>query len=979
MVYAMARNGATASVNPSQFIDRWKASTLSERSGSQTHFIELCHMLGEETPAEADQGAVSYCFDKGVKKVGGGKGWADVWKRKHFGWEYKSKGKDLDEALIQLQRYALALENPPLLVVCDMERFRIHTNWTNTVSQSFELTLDDLHDPKARQQLQWVLAKPEKLKPGLTREALTRDAAQRFAGLAAGLRARGHDSQAVAHFVNRLVFCMFAEDTGLLENHLFSRMLEVAQGSPARFLPMTRELFGAMKGGGMAGWEEVPWFNGGLFDSDNAIPLSASEIGQVYEAAKLDWSEMDPALFGTLFEGGLDPDKRSQLGAHYTDSDKIRKIVEPVIERPLLAEWELEKAQIVRAMGRAEKAKSLSARTKAINEAKATFRAFLERLWRFRVLDPACGSGNFLYVSLLTLKNIEHRVNIEAEALGLEREFSRIGPEAVLGIEVNPFAAELAKVSVWIGEIQWMQRNGYGINRQPILRSLHTIECRDALLLADGSEAPWPVADVVVGNPPFLGGKLLRGLLGDRTVDRLFQAYQGRVPAEADLVCYWFVKSWEKIQAGELSRVGLVATNSIRGGANRRVLDPIVESGAIFDAWSDEPWAIDGADVRVSLISFHRNFIGSLPQLDGNAVIRIHADLTAKKADLTKAQRLPENAGVAFMGDTKGGAFDVDGDLARQWLRLPQNPNGLSNAHVLRPWFNGMDVTRRWAGKWIIDFGWSMDENESALFEAPFSHCAVHVKSLRKINKREYYQKFWWRHVEPRPGMWKSIGNIERFIVTPTVSKHRVFSWLPSNVCPDHQLIVITRSDNIMFGILHSRFHELWALRLCTWLGIGNDPRYTPSTTFETFPFPEGLTPDIPVIDYIDKPQANAIVKAAECLDTLRRNWLNPQDLVKVVPEVVPGFPDRILPKDDAAAAILKKRTLTNLYNERPAWLINAHRKLDEAVADAYGWPADLPDDEVLARLLELNLARAGAGVSSGVATELASTEVEMA
>ncbi|MBP2303616.1 type II restriction/modification system DNA methylase subunit YeeA [Azospirillum picis] len=520
----------------------------------------------------------------------------------------------MDEALVQLQRYALALENPPLLVVCDMERFRIHTNWTNTVSQCFELTLDDLHDPKARQKLQWVLAKPDKLKPGLTREALTRDAAQRFAGLAAGLRARGHDPQAVAHFVNRLVFCMFAEDAGLLQNHLFSRMLEVAHGNPTRFLPMTRELFGAMKSGGMAGWEEVPWFNGGLFDSDNAIPLSATEIGQVHEAAKLDWSDMDPALFGTLFEGGLDPDKRSQLGAHYTDSEKIRKIVEPVVERPLLSEWKDKKSLISKAMERAIGTKSVSVRTKALNEARALFRSFLEMLWNFRVLDPACGSGNFLYVSLIALKNIEHRVNIEAEALGLEREFPRIGPEAVLGIEINPFAAELARVSVWIGEIQWMQRNGYGINRNPILRSLHTIECRDALLTDEGGESSWPEADVIVGNPPFAGGKLLRSLLGDQAVDQMFAVYQGRVPAEADLVCYWLTKAWEQIQAGITLRAGLVSTNSIRGGANRRVLESIVDAGIITDAWSDQPWVIDGASIRVSLVSF---------ALQGEAEVRL--------------------------------------------------------------------------------------------------------------------------------------------------------------------------------------------------------------------------------------------------------------------------------------------------------------------------------------------------------------------
>ncbi|MGR0185420.1 class I SAM-dependent DNA methyltransferase [Azospirillum aestuarii] len=967
----MTANSSAMTISPAQFIKKWKVSKLTERSGSQTHFNDLCYMLGEAPPSAADQDGSSYCFDRGVNKLGGGKGWADVWKRQHFGWEYKSKGKDLDDALVQLQRYALALENPPLLVVCDMERFRIHTNWTNTVSQTIELTLDDLHDPKALQNLRWVLAAPEKLKPGLTREALTRDAAQRFAGLAADLRARGHEAGAVAHFINRLVFCMFAEDAGLLSNHLFSRMLEVAKGNPTRFLPMVRELFGAMKCGGMAGWEEVPWFNGGLFDSDSAIPLSASEITQVFEAAQLDWSEMDPALFGTLFEGGLDPDKRSQLGAHYTDGDKIRMIVEPVVERPLLIEWAAEKARISAAVERARKALSLSVRSKYTKEAKAIFRSFLERLRSFRVLDPACGSGNFLYITLLILKDLEHKVNIEAEAFGIQREFPQVGPESVFGIEVNPYAAELARVSVWIGEIQWMQRNGFGVNRNPILRCLDNIECRDALINVQGEEAAWPEADAIVGNPPFLGGKILRSGLGDAYVNQLFTTYHGKVPAEADLVCYWFFKAWEAISDKRSTRAGLVTTNSIRGGTNRRILDRIVAEGEIFDAWADEPWIIDGAAVRVSLVSFSIVNPAQVKELNGKPAARIAADLTTGGADLTLALRLPTNLGAAFMGDTKGGAFDVPGQLARTWLTAPINPNGRSNTDILRPWVNGMDVTRRSAGKWIIDFGWEMEEERAAFYEAPFGHVERYVKPERAKNKRDAYRRFWWRHVEPRPGMWSKLSGLSRYIVTPTVAKHRIYAWLPLPVCPDHQLIVIARDDEAMFGILHSRFHELWALRLGT--SLEDRPRYTPSSTFETFPFPKGLTPDLPVTAYTSDPRAQAIAEAAKLLSDLREAWLNPPDLVERVPEVVPGFPDRLIPRDDKAAAILKKRTLTNLYNERPAWLVNAHRKLDEAVAAAYGWPADLSDEDVLSRLLALNLAR-----SSPVGMEVALAEQEM-
>ena len=314
------------------------------------------------------------------------------------------------------------------------------------------------------------------------------------------------------------------------------------------------------------------------------------------------------------------------------------------------------------------------------------------------------------------------------------------------------------------------------------------------------------------------------------------------------------------------------------------------------------------------------------------------------------------------MGDTKGGAFDIPGTLARQWLKLPLNPNGRPNADVLRPWMNGMEVTRRPADKWIIDFGWEMSEREAAFYEAPFAYCLAHVKPEREKNRREAYRLNWWRHVEPRPGMWKATGEQRRYIATPTVAKHRLFCWCDTKVCPDHQLIVTARDDDTTFGILHSRFHEAWAIGLCTWLGAGNDPRYTPSSTFETFPFPEGLTPNIPAADYANDPRAVAIAAAARRLDELREAWLNPPDLVERVREVVPGYPDRLVPVSPEAAQTLKKRTLTNLYNERPAWLDHAHRELDEAVAAAYGWPADISEEDALARLLALNLARAAQG-----------------
>ena len=948
-------------MTPHAFITKWRASALKERSASQEHFNDLCRLLGEPTPAEADPSGETYCFEKGVRKDTGGAGWADVWKRHHFAWEYKGKRADLNAAFDQLRQYSLALENPPLLIVSDMVRFRIRTNWTNSVSRTHEFELDDLADASTRDRLKWAFSDPDRLRPGETRQSLTERVAASFASVAQALRERGHEPQAVAHFVNRLVFCMFADDVGLLPDHMFTRMLRHARPAPERFTELAGDLFEVMATGGRVGFETVAWFNGGLFDDSTTLPLEKSDIETVLAAADLDWSEIDPSILGTLFERGLDPGKRAQLGAHYTDRDKIMLLVEPVVIRPLLVEWGAEKTEIAAELDRAEAAKSSAARTKRRNEAERRLRAFLERLRRFTVLDPACGSGNFLYLALQALKDLEHRVQLEAEALGFQRAFPEVGPANVKGIEINPYAAELARVSVWIGEIQWMRRNGFAEARNPILKPLDTIECRDAILTADNAEPEWPAADVVIGNPPFLGGKLLITHLGEDYVSRMFATYAGRVPAEADLVCYWFEKAGRQIASGKAMRAGLVATNSIRGHANRRALQAATQSRRIFEAWSDEPWVVEGAAVRVSLVCFSRagDESASGTRLDGEPVDEIHTDLTARRGgagvDLTGVRRLPANAGVAFMGDTKGGPFDIRGDQAREWLRLPANPNGRTNADVLKPWINGMDLTRRPAGKWIVDFGWTMSAGAAALYEEPFRWVKEHVYPARQQNRREAYREYWWRHVEPRPGMWRALEGLPRYIATPCVAKHRLFAWRDVRICPDHKLIVVARDDDTTFGILHSRFHELWSLRLCSWHGKGNDPSYTPTTTFETFPFPAGLAPDVPATNYEGDSRAAAIAEVSRRLVELRDRWLNPPEWVDWVDEPAPGSPPRPVPRDEEAAKALRKRTLTNLYNARPQWLVDAHAALDAAVAAAYGWPADITDDDALRELLNLN------------------------
>jgi type II restriction/modification system DNA methylase subunit YeeA len=430
------------------------------------------------------------------------------------------------------------------------------------------------------------------------------------------------------------------------------------------------------------------------------------------------------------------------------------------------------------------------------------------------------------------------------------------------------------------------------------------------------------------------------------------------LPDFSDLVCFWFEKSRAAIKIGKSRFAGLVATNSIRGGTNRFVLDEIVKDFQLFEAWSDEPWVVDGANVRVSLICFGQ--WKGVAKLDGREVERINSDLSSSKANLILAKKLADNRDRAFIGIQPTGPFQVTGALAREWLMLPANPNGKANSLVLAPYLNGMDIVRRDQGRWIVDFGVWMDEKAAALYQQPYEYLKATVYPVRQENKLARARDEWWITWCPRPEFRDATSTLDRYIATARVAKHRVFVWFHKRILPDSQIVAIARDDDTTFGILSSRFHVAWSLRLGT--SLEDRPRYTPTTAFETFPFPEGLSPNITAKDYDNDVRALAITKAAKRLDELRNAWLNPPDLVKIEPEVVPGYPDRVLPKDAQAAVTLKTRTLTSLYNQRPQWLADAHRDLDAAVAAAYGWPADISEEDALANLLELNLSRTGEG-----------------
>ena len=590
-------------MNLAAFAAQWQASTLTERAAAQSHFLNLCALLDQKTPAEADPAGTFYTFEKSITKTGGDtKGFADVWKRGFFAWEYKGKKKDLAAAYKQLSAYHDDLGNPPVLVVCDLDRFEVHLKVTNTAKRIFAFDLRDLSanvptptcDLPPLDVLRAVMENPKALYPARTPEQVTEEIAQEFGKMARNLIERGNEPHTVARFLIRLLFCLFAEDVGLLKPGMFTETIENMRNDPAVFKQSVSALFCVMATGGAFGSVKVKHFNGGLFTDDTALDLTAADLSTLLALARKDWKAIEPSIFGTLFERSLDPAKRSQLGAHYTSRADIEAVVEPVLLPPLRKAWDATRlqAEVIALRKRrlsdtvtpdatpAEQARARRDIADADAQLSDLLRGFTERIAAVRVLDPACGSGNFLYVALRYLLTLEHTVIEYAYRNGLTGFFPRVSPEQMRGIELNEYAHELAPVTIWIGYLQWMRENGYSSGiEEPILRRTDMVEERDALITVDASgavvESVWPQADYIVGNPPFLGGNKVRAELGDIYVERLWKIYNGRVAAGADLVTYWFEKARALVASGNLQRAGFLTTNSIRFGYNRKVLDSI--------------------------------------------------------------------------------------------------------------------------------------------------------------------------------------------------------------------------------------------------------------------------------------------------------------------------------------------------------------------------------------------------------------------
>ncbi len=944
-------------MTPEAFIEKWEQVTTTERAAAHTHFLDLCELLEVDKPLDVDRKGEFYAFERRVSKVFGGDGFADVWRRGHFAWEYKRKKRNLSEAYRQLILYRDDLENPPLLVVCDLERFEVHTNFTGTPKQVHTFTIHDLIKPDIRALLKNVFTDPETLNPKLHRERVTKDASEQIARLAVSLQSRGHDPETVAHFLMQVVFALFAEDVGLLPNKLMTRILERTHAKPERAQRYLSELFQAMALGGEVLLEDVPYFNGGLFDDRGALPLEQTELETLLSAAKLDWAEVEPVIFGTLFERSLDPEKRSQLGAHYTSREDILRIVQPVVIDPLRARWAELRTKLEAALEkdprpelsvleRGDKAKyaQLTAWQRRQDKAvKEPVVRFVETLRQVKVLDPACGSGNFLYVAFQQLKELERDVLAYAQTVGVAQA-PFVSPRQFYGLELNVFAHELASIVVWIGFLQWNYLNQVSDRQRPILERLDTIKLQDALLDGD-TETVWPEADFIVGNPPFLGDRKMRRELGHDYVEKLRRLFEGRIPGSSDFVCYWFEKARAQIVEGKTKRAGLIATNSVATGENSKVLTAIKQTGDIFMAWSDEPWILEGAAVRVSLVGFD-NGQEQQKTLNGQPVAAITPFLK-QGTDVSVARRLPANEKQSFIGVQKGGDFDISDATAQSWFDLP-NPDGVSNRDVLKPYINGMDIARQPRDMWVIDF-FQMSEAEAEAYIIPFEHVKTRVKPERDLARRDNHRIYWWRHHDTRPAMREMFKNLNRYICSSIVAKHRVWVFQPVSVLPDKALVVIAADDFYTFGVLHSSLHELWALAIGT--RLENRPRYTPSTCFETFPFPRPTDA-----------QHAEIEKWAKYLDAVRAQLLQADP----------------------------SRTMTKLYNNltslretrdstHPVYaLLVAHDKLDAAVATAYGWEWPLSDEVILERLLALNLERASQqGAAPTVTAEVAVSAVE--
>ncbi len=972
--------------------ERWANVGAAERSNAQSYLIELAEALGVERPRPSGGGyefefPVRVVTRDGTETVK----FADLFKENCFLLEAKDDagGPSVDlllrRAFGQASEYAAFVPGgpPPYLMVLDVGKtILVWDRWHGTyggfqAAQRIDLTsLAERPDDIAF--LQDVWQQPGKRDPRAQAAAVTREIAEHLAELSASLEARGHEHEVVARFLIRIVFTLFAEDIGLLPGRPFEALVELCLERPEEFEDGALELWRAMDEGGRFGVHRLLRYNGHFFRDAAALPLTREDLVVLREAARADWSEVEPAIFGTLFTRALDREERHRLGAEFTPPEYVERLVRVTIEEPIRERWTLVQAEVIQLRE--------DGRRKDLATALERLREFHRELRGTRVLDPACGSGNFLYVALSALKRIELEVIRETEAItGTgELQIEEVDPGQFHGIEIKMWAREITELTLWIGHHQWWrQTHGRTQPPEPILKDTGTLECRDAVLRHDelredpgrarpdptpqlpspvtgelvpdpdrtlpyiehvgAGPAAWPEADFIVGNPPYMGNKRMREAFGDGYVDALRSAYP-EMPESADFVMYWWHRAAEEVAAGRTRRAGLITTNSITQTFNRGVISAALEKG-VGIAWAipTHPWvdAAGSAAVRVAMTVMERSPATAVRiEVDEDANVvrrvetdRLNADLSAH-ADVPRAaeESLLANSGISYRGfSLVGRGFVLDAEEAVRLRRISGD-----DGELIRPYRNGSDLARKSRGVYVIDFAML---THAEVREHPVLYDVVRdrVKPQRDSNRRKSRRENWWRYGEAVPALREALDGLPRFIGTPYVSKHRFFVFLDAEVAPDEKVVCMASRDPFVLGVLSSRIHVEWAMAAGSRLGVGNDPTYNNSLCFDPFPFPvaeDGMRAAI----------GNAAMRLHDhrAKATERSEAVTMTGLYNVV--------DKLRAGDELSATELK-------IHETAACgvLRDMHDELDALVSEAYGWPWPLADDEILTRLVALH------------------------
>lgn len=988
------------------FIARWGAVQSkggNETANLQPFIIELCELLDLPRPdvAGSQHTDNAYVFERKLTEYFADGGQTprkvDCYRRACFVLEGKDTGKTVgsggwDTAILkarqQAENYVRCLPpeegRPPFIIIADVGRaLTLYAEFSCTGGnyvafpdpRSHTITLEQLRDPLMRERLRLVWLDPLRLDPTRYAGQVTRGIADQLARLAKSLEEEsGQEPEAVASFLMRCLFTMFAQNVGLLPERSFTALLERLQVKPESFAPQLRSLWLTMNTGGFAPAldVEVLQFNGGLFADPQVIALNAAQIGQLLEAARADWRHVEPAIFGTLLERALNPRERHKLGAHYTPRAYVERLVWPTVIEPLRAEW-METQSAVLACEREGKRK----------DAIAELRAFHQQLCTTRILDPACGSGNFLYVAFEHMKRLESEVLETLSGLLKARAFDLKGltvdPRQFLGLEINPRAARIAEMVLWIGYLQWHFRTYGAVNPPtPVLRDAHNIQHQDALIEYDAVEplrdahgqpvtrwdgmtkkisattgelipddaaqvaqvryvqprrAAWPEADYIVGNPPFIGAATMRGTLGDGYVEAVRGTWP-EVPESADFVMYWWHLAAEAVRAGRAKRFGFITTNSIRQTFNRRVIQAQLAAQpplALTFAIPDHPWvdAADGAAVRIAMTAgIAGECEGRLLQVrsehasDADAVQialqersgRIFADLTIG-ANVAGAQPLRANQNVSQRGFELGNAgFIVTAEEAAA-LGLGRM---VELERFIRSYRNGRDLTDKPRGVMAIDLFGLTVEIVRERFPEVYQWLLERVKPEREQNRDPRLQRQWWLHRRSREDLRNMLAGLPRYIATVETTKHRIFQFLDAAILPDNMLVNIASDEAFILGILSSRVHVIWAL--ATGGTLENRPRYNKTLCFETFPFPDATVEQIATIrDLAEQLDAHRKRQQAAHPDLTLTAMYNVLEKLRAGEEL------------NAKDKIIHAHGLTSVLAE-------LHDQLDRAVFAAYGW-----------------------------------------